>query len=352
MLKQIRLGLIGCGVIGQVHLRLAPSIEGATFAAVCDVREDAARAAAERFGVPQVYSDPEALLNDPSIDAVVLALPANLRTALGLRAFACGKHVLTEKPVAMNAAEVRSLIAAQGDLVGACCSSRLRFLPSAQAIAEFIATGALGDLRVLRCRDVIAAGPPPANPPPVWRLNKSLNGGGILVNWGCYDLDYLFGVTGWTLRPQRILARAWTNIPDYAAYAAPGSDAETHVAAFVECADGVALTYERGEFMPTQTDEVWQIIGTRGALRMNMKPQQGKQVTFDRPGPHGTVSEVIWQGDEDWDMQHRGPLADFVEAVRERREPATSLHRALLLQELTDAIYASAAGAGCVEMGK
>ena len=210
----------------------------------------------------------------------------------------------------------------------------------------------LGDLRVVRCRDVIAAGPPPANPPPVWRLNKSLNGGGILVNWGCYDLDYLFGITGWTLRPQRVLARTWTNIPDYAAYAAPGSDAETHVAAFVECADGVALTYERGEFMSTQTDEAWQIIGTRGALRMNMKPQQGKQVSFDRPGPHGTVSEVIWQGDEDWDMQHRGPLADFVEAVRERREPATSLHRALLLQELTDAIYASAAGAGCVEMGK
>ena len=44
MLKQIRLGLIGCGVIGQVHLRLAPTIEGAAFAAVCDLREEAARA--------------------------------------------------------------------------------------------------------------------------------------------------------------------------------------------------------------------------------------------------------------------------------------------------------------------
>jgi predicted dehydrogenase len=346
----IRLGLIGCGVIGQVHLRLAPSIPGAEFVAVCDVREETARAAAEKCGVARTYGDPEALLNDPDVDAVVLALPAHLRTSLGLRAFARGKHVLTEKPVAMNAAEVRQLIAAQGNLVGACCSSRLRFLPSAQAIAAFIATGALGDLRVVRCRDVIAAGAPPQNPPPVWRLNKSLNGGGILVNWGCYDLDYLFGITGWALRPQRVLARTWTNIPAYAAYAAPGSDAETHVAAFVECADGVAFTYERGEFMPAQTDEAWQIIGARGSLRMNMKPQQGKQVVFDRPGPNGTMSEVIWEGDEDWDTQHRGPLADFVAAVRERREPATSLTRALLLQELTDAIYASAGGAGCIEL--
>ncbi len=342
MLKDVRLGLVGCGVIGQVHLRVAKSIPDAQFVAVCDVRADIARDVANQHGISTVYSDPAALFADGAVDAIVLGVPANLRTALGVQALQQGKHLLTEKPVAMNAAEVKQLIAAQGRQVAACTSSRLRFLPSAKVITDFVATGALGDLRMVRCRDVIAAGEPPTKPPPVWRLNKSLNGGGILVNWGCYDLDYLFGITGWHLKPRRVMGRVWTNVPDYAAYAAPGSDAETYVAFFAQCDGGIALTYERGEFMPTATDEIWQLVGSQGALRMNMKPSQAKQVWFDQTGPHGTVSEVIWQGDEDWETQHRGPLADFVEAIRDRREPATSLQRALVIQTLTDAVYWSA----------
>lgn len=342
MLSDVRLGLVGCGVIGQVHLRVAQSIPGARFVAVCDVREQLARDTAAQHGIAKAYGDPAAMFADAEVDAVILGVPANLRTALGVRALSAGKHMLTEKPVAMNAAEVRQLLAAQGDRVAACTSSRLRFLPSAAAIADFVATGELGKLRVVRCRDVIAAGEPPVKPPPVWRLNKSLNGGGILVNWGCYDLDYLFGITGWQLKPRRVLAQTWTNVPAYAAYAAADSDAETYVAFFAQCDDGIALTYERGEFMPTATDEIWQLIGEQGALRMNMKPAAGKTVTFDKTGPRGTVSAVIWQGDEDWETQHRGPVADFVEAIQHGRAPATSLERALLIQTLTDAVYRSA----------
>jgi len=346
----IRLGLVGCGVIGQVHLRVSKSIPDAQFVAVCDVREDVARDVATQHGIPTMYSDPASLFADGAVDAIVLGVPANLRTALGVQALQQGKHLLTEKPVAMNAAEVRQLIVAQGDRVTACTSSRLRFLPSAKVITDFVATGALGELRMVRCRDVIAASEPPTKPPPVWRLNKSLNGGGILVNWGCYDLDYLFGITGWQIKPRRVMGRVWTNVPDYDAYAAPGSDAETYVAFFAQCDNGIALTYERGEFMPTSTDEIWQLIGSKGALRMNMKPSQGKQVWFDKTSPHGTMSEVIWQGDEDWETQHLGPLADFVEAIQDRREPATSLERALVIQTLTDAVYRSAETNGCVEV--
>jgi predicted dehydrogenase len=350
MSSTVKLGLVGCGVIGQVHLRVAQAIDGAAFTAVCDVREDVARETATQHTIARVYADAEALFADADVDAVVLALPANLRTALGIAAFQHGKHVLTEKPVAMNAGEVRQLIAARGDRIAGCTSSRLRFLPSAKAITDFIATGALGDLRVVRCRDVVAAGAPPTKPPPVWRLNKALNAGGILVNWGCYDLDYLFGITGWALQPRRVIAQTWPNVPAYAAYAAAGSDAETHVAFFAQCENNIALTYERGEFMATATDEIWQITGTQGALRMNMKPAQGKQVWFDKTTPHGTVSEVIWQGDEDWETQHRGPLEDFVQAVRDHREPATSLEKALRIQALTDAVYRSSDAGVCVEL--
>jgi len=74
-------------------------------------------------------------------------------------------------------------------------------------------------------RALKGAAAPPQNPPPPWRLSKAMNGGGILVNWGCYDLDYLLGITGWMIEPRLALARTWGVPETFAAYAAPGSDA-------------------------------------------------------------------------------------------------------------------------------
>ena len=134
--------------------------------AVADIQIDAARNLADRFGIETVYGRADELFADPQIEAVVLALPAHARTELAKHAFAQGKHVLLEKPIAMNADEVQQLIAAQGDLTAACCSSRFHFLESAGVVTDFIATGVLGDLRVVRCRAIKPAGPPPTQTPP------------------------------------------------------------------------------------------------------------------------------------------------------------------------------------------
>ncbi len=342
-MSRVRLGIIGCGVIGSTHAKFAKASDRIDLVAVADVREEAARKVAEQHQVPIVHASAEALIEDKSVDAVVLALTANVRTGLALRAFAAGKHVLTEKPVAMNADEVRQMIAAQGKLVGACCSSRHRFLPSAAAATKVVSDGTLGTLRVVRARINGAAGPPPKSPPPVWRLRTDLNAGGIMSNWGCYDLDYLLGITGWTLRPRTVLAQTWTIPPQYASRADPASDAETHVAAMVRCDDGSVITLERGEFMPTASDFAWQITGVNGSLRLRLLPGAGNQVHLDQSDEDkGVVSSVVWQGDETWDTVHEGPVTDFAAAILDGRSPLTSLDHALVVQQITDAIYASA----------
>ena len=340
----VRVGIIGCGVIGTRHLQAAMESPLLHIAAVADVRPEVAQAAGEHFGAQRVYTDGAALLADDRVEAVVLAMPANIRTELALQAFAAGKHVLTEKPVARSAAEVRRLIAAQGQLIGACCSSRMRCAPSAAVAAEVLAQGLLGELRVLFCRAMKAAGHPPTSPPPSWRVSKVENGGGILMNWGSYDLDYLLGLTGWRVRPQLALAQTWSVPPLLSMHVAPESDAETHVAALVMCADGVVLSYERGEFVAQASEESWRIEGSEGALRLQMPPGKGKQVLFDRvTRAQGAVTEVIWQGDEEWSLLHAGPINDFARAIREHRPPRTSLEHALIIQATSDAIYASAA---------
>ncbi len=350
-IKPVKLGVIGYGVIGRVHCGVAMASSLADVVAVADLLEDN-REAARNQGVPRVYDSGDSLIDeDPEVEAVLLALPTCYRTDLALHAFACGKHVLTEKPVAMNAGEVRQMIAARGDLVGACCSARNRFLESAQTATDFAASGALGELRLVRCRAVEAAGPQPEKPGSAWRLTKSLNGGGILVNWGSYDLDYLLGITGWSLRPQLVLAQTWPVPPQFASHIAPGSDGETHVAALIRCEGGTVITLERGEFMPAPTDEAWQIIGTKGSLSLMMNPGKDKRIVhYDTSTEEGVIPKVLWEGDEDGAVIHARPLQDFAEAIVEQHPPKTGLEQSLIIQQITDAIYASADRGEAVEI--
>lgn len=339
----VRVGVIGCGVIGRVHLKFLTQNPLAEVVAVADIKEEAARDAANRFGVPKFYTSPEDLLDDPDVDAVILAFQTAGRTKVALEAFARQKHVLVEKPVAMNANEVKQMIAAKGDLIAGCCSSRYRFLPSFQIVKSFLDSKALGRIRLIRIRAARPDEGPPKTTPPAWRLRRDLNGGGILMNWGCYDLDYLLSLFDWQLQVKWVTASIWTVPPPFEPHVAPGSDAETHVTALLICDEGLTITYERGEYMPTAPEDGWEIIGDKGSLRFKMIPEKDKTVTFYEASTEaGVVPRVIWRGDETWDMVHEGVVNDFVRAVSENLPPATTLEQALVVQQITDAIYIAA----------
>jgi len=351
-MEPVRFGIIGCGVIGNTHLRVMAKLPQTRVVAVADIIEERAREAGRKYSVPGVYTTAEALIADHAVEAVVLAMPACERLPIALNAYVNGKHVLTEKPVAMTAADVRKMIKARGNLISGCCSSRFRQFKSADAAAGVVARGTLGDLRVVHCRALKEAVGPPKTPPPEWRLKKALNAGGILTNWGCYDLDYLLGITGWSLVPRVVFAQTWQVPPAYLAHVAPGSDAETHLVGLIRCEGGCVISFERGEYMALRTEEAWRIVGSAGSLRLTMAPGKGNQVLLDKASSEqGVVTTTVWQGDEDWDGMHGGVDEDFANAVREGRQPKTSLEHALVIARITDAIYASAAGGQAVEIG-
>jgi len=351
-MQRIKLGVIGCGVMGVRHVKAAQDSGEFEVIAVADLREQLAKDAAAKHSVPKVYGNGDALLDDSEVEAVVLAMPAFARTPLALHAFRNGKHVLTEKPVAMNAQEVERMIEARGKLTAGCCSPRFRLTQSAEAATAFVATGALGPLRVVRCRALSAAGKPPQATPPAWRLKKSLNGGGILLNWGCYDLDYLLGITGWTLKPKLVLAQTWTVPPQFESHIAPGSDAETYFTAFIRCESGTVITFERGEYMPAQADGQWQIVGTKGSLKLTMTAPGAKRAIIhdDTTTQDGVITKTLWEGDDNYGAVSDLLIRDFAAAIRERRQPKTGLEQSLVVQKISDAIYASAEQGRTVEI--
>ncbi len=347
-MEPVKLGVIGVGVIGSTNLRDAMASDLIDVVAAADLRVDRREYAREQ-GVPRVYEDGRDLLDqDNEVEAVIVAFPAMGRTAMGLRTLARGKHLLTEKPVAMNAAEVRSMIAARGDLAAGCLSARYRFHEPARVATELVASGALGEIRRLHVRALLAGGPPTDRVPPPWRESFAMNGGGILTNWSCYDLDYILGVSGWYFRPSVVLANWWPCVEQFSHHVAPESDADAHYCATVLGEDGSVLTIERGEFMPAAAESAWQIIGSKGALRLQMTATQGGQIIHDdSSAEQGVVSTVIWESDS---APGGNPLVieDFARAIREGRQPATDLDKALILAQITDAIYRSAASGGAV----
>ena len=342
-MKMLKLGVIGCGAMGVRHVATAKASDCIEVVAVADTLGDRARTLAAENGIAKAYEGGADLLDDAGVEAVVLALPTALRSPLALAAFQRGKHVLLEKPAAMNVRDLERLIAAKGDRVGACCSSRYRLLPSADSAAEFLKSGSLGPLRSLVIREFQKAAPRPTKEKPAWRLSRALNGGGILVNWGPYDLDYILGLTGWAFQPRWALAQTWPVAPVLAAHVHPESDAETHLTGLIRGADGSMLHIERAEYAPIRTDSAWEIIGTNGSVRLQLRPGTAKVIHHDfLDAELGLRSEVLWEGEEDGSGLTGAPLMDFAHAILHVRDPATTLEQALILQKIVDAIYESA----------
>ncbi len=350
-MEPVRIGVIGCGVMGVRHAAVVKEQDDMNLIAVADVREDVAQQVGEESDAKHVYTSAEEVIANKDIEAVVVAMPVNVRTPIALDAFAAGKHVLLEKPVAMNAGEVEQMIAARGDLVAAVCSCRYRCFDSAKAATEVVARGELGDIRVLHFRGMLADGGPKTPPIPPWRVSRTLNGGGFWVNWACYDLDFLMGVTGWSLKPKLVLAQTWPVADDLPDRVAEGSDGEEHAIVLVHCEGGAVLSMERGESLPLDVESVWQVIGSKASLRLDMLELENNRVLLDRAHADGPVTtQVVWEGDNEHQTTMREPLIDFVRAIRSSDEPLTSLERGLVMQKITDAVYTSADEGRAVEI--
>lgn len=136
-MSTVRFGLIGAGNIAEHAVAAISAIPDARFAGVFDVNAERAKALAGRAAGATAYASAEALFADPAIDAVYIAVPNCLHARLAVQALQAGKHVLLDKPFAINLAQAGEVAAA------ARASGRTfmlgmnqRFTPEAQGVAD------------------------------------------------------------------------------------------------------------------------------------------------------------------------------------------------------------------------
>ncbi|HWD83988.1 MAG TPA: Gfo/Idh/MocA family oxidoreductase, partial [Kribbella sp.] len=182
-MEPLRIGILGAARIAGRAVVEPAKLTGARLVSVAARATDRAEAFAAEHGVERVHASYQALIDDPEIEAIYNPLANGLHGPWNLRALAAGKHVLTEKPSASNAAEatqVRDAVHTSGLVFME--AFHYAYHPVMRRMQELVAKGELGDLQHVEATMVM---PPPADEDPRWSLPLA---GGAVMDVGCYAL--------------------------------------------------------------------------------------------------------------------------------------------------------------------
>jgi 1,5-anhydro-D-fructose reductase (1,5-anhydro-D-mannitol-forming) len=281
----VRWGIIGCGNVTEV--KSGPGLRGARDSRLVAVmRRDAALAEdyARRHGVPRWYSDADALVADPEVDAVYVATPPGSHLEHALRACRAGKPAYVEKPMARNHTECVRMIGAFRDAdLPLYVAYYRRGLPRFLKVKDLVDGGALGTVTSVACafyRDLDAAHLP-------WRLDAEQSGGGLAMDLASHALD----VIDFLLGPLAQVHGAAANLASACA---------------VE--DSVTLSFRAGRapgigiwnFASSETQDMLLVTGTEARAQLSVfgnepvRLVRGGSVTeFDLPNPDHIQQPLI-----------------------------------------------------------
>lgn len=178
----VKWGILSTAKIGRD--KVIPALQkakGLEVAAIASRNEDNARAVAKELGIARAYGSYEALLADPDIDVIYNPLPNHLHVPMTVEAVKAGKHVLCEKPIALDAAEARQLLELPQDRF-VMEAFMVRSHPQWQRAREIVESGELGTLQSIQAYFSYD------NQDPQNIRNKAELGGGGLMDIGCYPI--------------------------------------------------------------------------------------------------------------------------------------------------------------------
>jgi predicted dehydrogenase len=189
---RVNIGVIGTGSIAQLHLDAYAKNPEVDLVAVSDLNLDRAQSVADKYGARRAYADPNELLADPEVDAVSICTWNDSHARWAIAAIAAGKHVLVEKPMSRTyaeALEVQQAVDASDRILHV--GFVRRHSPNAEVLKTFIDNGELGDIYYARASVIRRVGNPGG-----WFANKTISGGGPLIDVGVHVVDlcwYLMG---------------------------------------------------------------------------------------------------------------------------------------------------------------
>ncbi len=355
----LKIGIIGAGTISDNHINAYKAHPECEIKAIADINFELAVKKSKTHGIEKVYSDYLEILSDEEIDAVSIATPSFTHKQIAIDAIKAGKHVLSEKPPALNADEVKEIKAASQNsdkvlMFGFIC----RFRNQIQYLKEYINAGKMGHIlcaeasRVSRCVQLNG-----------WFINKSKSGGGPLIDGNIHEIDsvlYLMGypkpktVLGFTSDmnknlPERIKGKmGGYHSSDINAYE---RDVETFANALVTFENGACLSVKTSYVLNAVLPSTYMdISGEKAGARMHpgVPDKTLTMVELTDDNYMREVKPVLTNigGEELWLKQ----ISHFVDCCMGRCECICKIEEAELLMQIIDAIYKSAQLGKAVEL--
>ena len=193
-MKRIRTAVIGCGAIGEFHARCYANNPKADLAYVVDIIPEKARDVGEQHGATNAIADYREALADPAVDVVSVCLPNDLHCPVTLDALGAGKHVMCEKPIALDGGEAERMRAlARKRKKQLAIGVVNRFNDAVLLLRDTIRRGTIGDVYHVSVmfkayRSIPGLGG--------WFTTKARAGGGVMIDWGVHYLDLVLFCLG------------------------------------------------------------------------------------------------------------------------------------------------------------
>jgi predicted dehydrogenase len=321
MPEPLRLAFLGCGFITRVHSRTLRQLSGDIVRSYASRDREKAEACRREYGGVKSYGHYSAAIEDPAIDAVVVAVPPRFHLDLTLEALAAGKHVLVEKPAFPRLEDFRAAAAAR-DRAGrvVLVGENDHYKPLAVEIRKMLARDAIGDLVFAHFVTITKR----LKTPEDWRNDETMAGGDAFFEEGIHWL-HLANSLG--PRIERIHGYRPPPSTD-----GPDRRAKSMMVAF-QYDNGAAgsLYYSREIPSLLKGLRVSKLFGRKGIITFE---SNGLFVAARGNG----FPRLVLPGLSDI-RGYRAMYRDFLEAIRERAVPQMSLERAMDDQRLMDQVY-------------
>ncbi len=320
MERVIGWGLIGCGDISRK--RVAPAlrdIPDCELVAVNRAQTGLAAEFAREFGARRWYAEWRELLTDAEVEAVYIATPVDLHEVQTIAAAEAGKHVLCEKPMAMDAAACDRMIAAcRANGVKLGIAYYRHFYPVIRRMKEIIGSGEVGEPVLAQINAFEMFNPPPGGDR-YWLLEPERSGGGPMMDFGCHRIEVLTNLLGPIAETLSLHASV--------SYDRPVEDTSLATFRFASGSTAtLAVTHAAWESRDTL-----HVYGSRGSLHVPVL-NRGELIVRTRSGerseqhpPHANI--------------HLPSIVDFNGAIREDRHPAVDGDLGREVARIEDAIY-------------
>lgn len=332
----MRIGVVGLGMavtphaMGLVDLAAGGVVEVAAAFSPSAARRDAFAA---RFPFPMVGTL-DAILDDASIEAVMVLTPPNTHLEIAARVAGAGKHVLLEKPLEITTARAEALVAAcrdAGVTLGVVLQHRFR--STAERLAGLLAEGSLGD--ILGCSTSIRLWRPQSYYDEPGRGTLARDGGGVLLTQGIHTLDLMLSLAG----PIEEVTGYATTTP---VHRMETEDMVCAAARFENGAHGTidATTAAYPGFL--ERIEIACERGTAGlaGTELLVQYQDGRREHIAPDDSTGGTGADPMAFPHDY---HRSVMADFIAALETGREPRVTGEEALRVHRLIDALIETGA---------